>query len=75
VLWQCHEADNRKLAMSQADIARRDSHPLLSNHNSFVMAALKAADEDSHNASVDITGAYLLVDMTNDVLISQSLLR
>jgi hypothetical protein len=31
------------------------------------MAALKAANEDSHNASVDITGAYLLVDMTNDV--------
>jgi hypothetical protein len=36
------------------------------HHNSFIMA-LKAADEDSHNASVDITGAYLLVDMTNDV--------
>ena len=38
------------------------------HHNSFMIASLIAANSNLSVASVDITGAYLLVDMTSEVL-------
>jgi hypothetical protein len=43
------------------------------HHNSFMITALKAADEGSENASVDVTGAYLLVYMTVPRILANSL--
>jgi hypothetical protein len=37
------------------------------HHNSFMLTSLIAADSTRKVASVDVTGAYLLVDMTSDV--------
>jgi hypothetical protein len=37
------------------------------HHNSFMLTSLIAADPSRNVASVDVTGAYLLVDMTSDV--------
>jgi hypothetical protein len=50
---------------SQDATVIRYSHTV--HHNSFLITALKAADEGSENASVDVTGAYLLVEMTTPV--------